>query len=74
VTPDDVAQAVLDAVRDDRFEVWVPSSQWISVKLGNLLPRRLREAVLRAVGVPRIAEDADLTARRGYHDRMFGSP
>jgi NAD(P)-dependent dehydrogenase (short-subunit alcohol dehydrogenase family) len=73
VTPDDVAQAVLDAVRDDKFEVWVPASQAISVKLGNLLPRPLREGVMRATGVGRIAGDADLSARREYHDRMFGS-
>jgi short-subunit dehydrogenase len=73
VTPDDVAQAVLDAVRDDKFEVWVPASQAISVKLGNLLPRPLREGVMRAMGVGRIAGDADLSAWREYHDRMFGS-
>ncbi len=73
VTPDDVAQAVLDAVRNDKFEVWVPAAQAISVKLGNLLPRPLRERVMRAVGVGRIAGEADLIARRDYHQRAFGS-
>ncbi len=73
VAPDDVAHAVLAAVREDKFEVWVPASQAISVKLGNLLPRRIREGVMRAMGVGRIAGDADLTARREYHERMFGS-
>ena len=74
VTADEVAQAVLDAVRDGKFEVWVPASQAISVKLGNLLPRVMRDAVMRAMGVGRIAGDADLTRRRDYHDRMFGRP
>jgi NAD(P)-dependent dehydrogenase (short-subunit alcohol dehydrogenase family) len=71
VTPDDVAQAVVDAVRQDKFEVWVPASQAIGVKLGNLLPRPLRERVMRVLGVGRIAGDADLTARHEYHERMF---
>lgn len=72
VTPDDVAEAVLDAVRRNRFEVWVPASQGVSFKLGNLLPRRGREAILRVLGVGRIAGEADPVARRGYHERMFG--
>lgn len=72
VTPEDVAQAVIGAVRENKFEVWVPASQGVSFKLGNLLPRPLRERVLRALGVGRIAGEADLTARREYHERMFG--
>ncbi len=73
VTPDDVASAVLDAVRRDRFEVWVPSSQAITFKLSTLLPRRARESILRALGIDRIAGEADASARRGYHERTFGS-
>jgi NAD(P)-dependent dehydrogenase (short-subunit alcohol dehydrogenase family) len=72
VTPDDVAAAVVGAVRDNRFEVWVPASQGITAKLGAALPRPAREAVMRALGVGRIAGDTDRTARRSYHDRMFG--
>jgi NAD(P)-dependent dehydrogenase (short-subunit alcohol dehydrogenase family) len=72
VTAEDVAEAVLDAVRKNRFEVWVPRNQAVTAKIGNILPRRAREAVLRALGVDRIAEKTDQTARRGYHERMFG--
>jgi NAD(P)-dependent dehydrogenase (short-subunit alcohol dehydrogenase family) len=72
VTPEAVAQAVLDAVRSNKFEVWVPASQKLSFKVGNLLPRPLREGVMRALGVGRIAGEADLTERREYHERMFG--
>jgi short-subunit dehydrogenase len=72
VTPDDVASAVLDAVRRDRFEVWVPRSQAIAFKLGNVLPRAAREGILRATGLGKIAGGTDQGARRGYHERMFG--
>ena len=72
VTAEDVAEAVLDAVRKNRFEVWVPRNQAVTAKIGNILPRRAREAVLRAIGVDRIAEKTDQAARRGYHERMFG--
>jgi NAD(P)-dependent dehydrogenase (short-subunit alcohol dehydrogenase family) len=73
VSPDDVAAAVLAAVRDGRFEVWVPSSQGVSAKFSALLPRRAREAAFRALGVVRIGGDADLAVRRNYHQRMFGT-
>ena len=72
VTPDDVAAAVLDAIRHKRFEVWVPRSQAASAKLAALLPRAARETLLRALGVTRIAGDADSDARRAYHQRAFG--
>jgi NAD(P)-dependent dehydrogenase (short-subunit alcohol dehydrogenase family) len=72
VTPNDVAAAVLEAVRRGKFEVWVPASQAMSVKLGNLLPRPARELLMRVLGVGRIAGEADPVARRGYHERMFG--
>lgn len=72
VTPDDVAAAVLEAVRRRRFEVWVPRSQAASGKLAAILPRAVRDTILRAVGVPRIASDTDQEARREYHRRAFG--
>jgi NAD(P)-dependent dehydrogenase (short-subunit alcohol dehydrogenase family) len=74
VTPADVATAVLNAVRYNRFEVWVPASQGIAAKLGAVLPRRLREAALLAIGIGRLAQGADRGARRGYHERMFPGP
>jgi len=72
VTPDDVARAVLQAVRNNKFEVWVPASQAITFKLSNLLPRPARESLMRAMGIGRIAGEADQAARAVYHQRMFG--
>src|SRR3954451_23127660 len=72
VSADDVAVAVVDALRRKRFEVWVPRSQGASAKFAAILPRAAREAMLRAIGVPKIAGGTDAEARRGYHGRMFG--
>jgi NAD(P)-dependent dehydrogenase (short-subunit alcohol dehydrogenase family) len=72
ITSDDVAAAVIHAVRTGRFEVWVPRGQAVTAKLGDVLPRRAREVVLRRLGVDRIATETDRQARRAYHQRMFG--
>jgi NAD(P)-dependent dehydrogenase (short-subunit alcohol dehydrogenase family) len=74
VTPEDVACAVLNAVRNDKFDIWVPASQAITFKLSNLLPRPARESLMRAIGIGRIAGEADQAARADYHQRMFGEP
>ena len=72
VTADQVAAAVLDAVRQNRFEVWVPASQAVAMKISALAPRRLREAALLAMGLGRITGQTDNVARRDYHHSMFG--
>jgi NAD(P)-dependent dehydrogenase (short-subunit alcohol dehydrogenase family) len=72
VTPEDVAEAVVDAVRRRRFEVWVPRSQAASAKLAPILPRAVRELLYRLLGVTRIAGQTDLAARRDYHRKAFG--
>jgi NAD(P)-dependent dehydrogenase (short-subunit alcohol dehydrogenase family) len=72
VSADDVAAAVVRAVRQNRFELWVPASQGVTARLGYVMPRRLRELVMRVLGVGRIAGDADLAERRAYHERTFG--
>ena len=72
VGADEVAAAALDAIRRRRFEVWVPRSQGVSGKLAAVLPRPAREALIEALGVHRVAGDADHNARRSYHRRAFG--
>jgi NAD(P)-dependent dehydrogenase (short-subunit alcohol dehydrogenase family) len=72
VTAQDVADAVVEAVRENRFEVWVPRNQAITAKIGAILPRRARESLLRVIGVGRIGSETDQVARRSYHERMFG--
>jgi short-subunit dehydrogenase len=72
IQPEDVADAIADAVRRNRFEVWVPSSQAITAKAASMLPRRVREAAVFALGVDKVAGDVNAEARRDYHRRAFG--
>jgi NAD(P)-dependent dehydrogenase (short-subunit alcohol dehydrogenase family) len=72
VSADDVAEAVIGALESKRFEVWVPRSQGVSVKLGSMLPRAGRDLIYRALGVTKIAGDTDAAKRRDYHRRAFG--
>jgi len=71
-TPDDCARAVVDAVAHNRFEVWSPASQCIGIKLGHLVGRAVRERVLLAMGIGKIADDMDQSMRANYYQRAFG--
>jgi NAD(P)-dependent dehydrogenase (short-subunit alcohol dehydrogenase family) len=72
VSADDVAEAVMSALRTKRFEVWVPRSQGVSVKVGGMLPRAGRDLIYAALGVAKIAGETDANARKDYHRRAFG--
>jgi len=71
-TPDDCANAVVDAVRHNRFNVFAPSSQAIGIKLGNVAGRRVRDRILLAMGIGKIADHLDINARSRYYERAFG--
>jgi NADP-dependent 3-hydroxy acid dehydrogenase YdfG len=73
VTPDEVAKAVLGAVRDPRFEVFVPKALGPMVKFSNLLPARLRDSMTKLAGADRIALDYDRARRAGYENRAANS-
>src|SRR5215210_2692563 len=68
-TPEEVADAVVDALRFARFDVFVPKSIGPTWALFNLVPRRAREAVGRALKLDRALRDADLGARSAYEAR-----
>jgi NAD(P)-dependent dehydrogenase (short-subunit alcohol dehydrogenase family) len=72
ITPEDVSAAVLDAITRRRFEVWVPRSQGATAKLSTILPRPVREALMRLLGVTQVAGAYDAAARASYHQRAFG--
>jgi NADP-dependent 3-hydroxy acid dehydrogenase YdfG len=71
--PSDVAEAILDALRRGSVEVWVPRSARTTQLLGTLLPRRVSEALARAMKADMVLAGADAAVRRGYELRAAAS-
>ena len=72
-TPEQVADAVVDALKLPRFDVFVPRSIGPTWAALNLLPRRAREALGRALKIDRALRDADRGARAAYEARAAAS-
>jgi short-subunit dehydrogenase len=71
--PEEVADAIVQALQHGTVEVWVPKSTKRSYQLGTLLPRSLAEGLGRAMKADRLLADADVTARREYELRAAQS-
>jgi len=69
IEPDDVAAAILAALRSPRFEVYVPRMVTPLVKLGAALPQPIREGVGRFLRIDRSLADPDIAIRRAYELR-----
>jgi short-subunit dehydrogenase len=72
VEPEQVADAIVDALERPRHDVYVPKALTVAVRLGALLPRRAAEALGRAAKTDRILADADRAARTAYERRAAG--
>jgi NAD(P)-dependent dehydrogenase (short-subunit alcohol dehydrogenase family) len=70
---EDVAEAVIDALKFARFDVFVPRSIGPTWALFNLVPRRGRERLARALKLDRTLRDADRGARAAYEARAAAS-
>jgi NADP-dependent 3-hydroxy acid dehydrogenase YdfG len=68
--PEDVADAIVEALQTGRFEVYVPKSMGVTVRLTSLLPRRAAEAVGRLIKADQVLTAPDPTARAAYEARM----
>jgi NADP-dependent 3-hydroxy acid dehydrogenase YdfG len=73
VKPDDVAVAIVEVLKRPRFDVYVPRSIGPLTALSAALPRRLREAFMRAIGADRVLWRVDDGARRAYEVRAAHS-
>jgi len=71
--PSEVADAIVDALRYGTVEVWVPKRSRRTNQLITVLPRRLSEAMGRAIKADRVLADADAGLRRGYDLRAARS-
>ena len=68
--PEAVAGAIVEAVRRNRFETFVPRAMGGASRLTALFPRRMVERAGRAVGAERALFDHDRAARRAYDERV----
>ena len=71
--PQDVAEAIVDAVKQPKFDVWVPKVSDGIYRFMQLLPRRGREAVVRALRADQVLAHADRDARAAYEERAARS-
>ncbi|MFC0037518.1 SDR family oxidoreductase [Actinomadura rayongensis] len=71
-TPEEVAAAVVDLVARPRPQVVVPRRLASRVRLGALLPDRVRRAAARRYGLDTLFLDYDAEARRAYDERIRG--
>jgi NAD(P)-dependent dehydrogenase (short-subunit alcohol dehydrogenase family) len=72
-TVDEVADAVIDALKFPRFDVFVPRSVGPTWTFSMLLPRRVRDAFGRALKIDRALTQADHRARAAYEARAAAS-
>ena len=72
-TPEDVAERVVEALEFPRFDVYVPKSIGPTWSVLQVVPRRGREAIGRALRIDRALLDADRDARAVYEARAAAS-
>jgi NAD(P)-dependent dehydrogenase (short-subunit alcohol dehydrogenase family) len=73
VLPEDVAAEIVAALRKSRFDVFVPRSTGPLIALGAAIPRRVREAVARALKADQALLKTDRAARAAYEARAAHS-
>jgi NADP-dependent 3-hydroxy acid dehydrogenase YdfG len=73
IQPEDVADATVEALQTERFDVWVPRENARIGAVTGILPRRGREAITRAMKADRVLWSIDEGARRGYELRAAKS-
>jgi short-subunit dehydrogenase len=71
--PEDVAEAIAETLRRPRFDVFLPRSIGPLTVATWLLPRPVREFLLRVIRADRVLADVDPGARRGYEQRAARS-
>jgi NADP-dependent 3-hydroxy acid dehydrogenase YdfG len=71
--PQEVAEAIVEALETNRFEVWVPRSSAAISTFFNIIPRRGREAMARFMGADQVLAQPDTAKRRAYEERAARS-
>jgi NAD(P)-dependent dehydrogenase (short-subunit alcohol dehydrogenase family) len=72
--PEDVADAIVEALQTGRFEVYVPKSMKFVIRANALLPRRFTEWWARMMKTDQVLTHPDPAARAAYEQRIAGPP
>jgi NAD(P)-dependent dehydrogenase (short-subunit alcohol dehydrogenase family) len=70
IEPEEVADEIVAELEQPRYEVWIPHSSGVVFKLVSPLPRRMREAIARALGADKVLAEANASARAAYDQRV----
>jgi hypothetical protein len=73
IDPPQVADAIVAALREPRFEVFVPRRIAPLTKLGAVVPIVVRDGFGRLLALDRVLGRPDTEARRGYELRAARS-
>ena len=73
VEPEDVANEIVSALKEARFDVYVPRSMGPLTQFSSALPRRAREGMTRAMKADKVLSGADANARKNYELRASHS-
>ncbi len=68
--PEDVAEAIVEALQTGRYEVFVPKRMNAILRGGALMPRRAMDAIGKAMGGNDLLANPDHGARAAYEQRM----
>ncbi|MHB8690347.1 MAG: SDR family oxidoreductase [Solirubrobacteraceae bacterium] len=73
VEPEDVASAIVNALRRQRFDVYVPRELGALNRAHGILPRRAFESLLRITNASQVLSHVDPIERVTYEQRAFAS-
>jgi NAD(P)-dependent dehydrogenase (short-subunit alcohol dehydrogenase family) len=68
--PGDVARAIVRGVDRNRPTIVLPASANLTIRMQELLPVRLKDALMRITGADRVFVDIDASARSAYDERI----
>jgi NADP-dependent 3-hydroxy acid dehydrogenase YdfG len=71
VQPEDVADAIVEALQTGRVDVYVPKSMAALVRLTAMVPRRVAEGVAHMLKGDQVLAHPDHSARAAYEARMM---
>jgi NAD(P)-dependent dehydrogenase (short-subunit alcohol dehydrogenase family) len=74
VGPEEVAEAIVEALERRRVDVWVPRSLGTVHRIQTLLPRGGRDLLFRVLRTDRVTWEADRGARAAYDARVGEVP